>query len=152
MHACMLSRFSCVQLCVAQWTAAHQAPLSTGFSRQEYWSGLPCPSPLPPLEPVNLYYCCNLGEYIHSNYEGFPHRSVGQESTCRVGDPSSIPGSGGSAGEGKGYPVQYSWTSLLAQLPAMWETWVWSLGWEDPLEKGKATHSSILAWRSPWTA
>ena len=45
--------------------------------------------------------------------------------------------------------------SLVAQtvknLPAMWETWVRSLGWEDPLEKGKATHSSILAWRSPWT-
>ena len=49
---------------------------------------------------------------------------------------------------------QYSWASLVAQLvknpPAMWETWVQSLGWEDPLEKGKATHSSILAWRIPW--
>ena len=43
MHACMLSRFSCVQLCATQWTAAHQAPLPTGFSRQEYWSGLPYP-------------------------------------------------------------------------------------------------------------
>ena len=45
--------------------------------------------------------------------------------------------------------------STVAQLvknpPAMWETWVRSLGWEDPLEKGKATHSSILAWRIPWT-
>ena len=40
---------------------------------------------------------------------------------------------------------------LLKNLPAMWETWVQSLGWEDPLEKGKATHSSILAWRIPWT-
>ena len=48
-----------------------------------------------------------------------------------------------------------SWVSLVAQLvknpPAMWETWVWSLGWEDPLEKGKATCSSILTWRIPWT-
>ena len=47
------------------------------------------------------------------------------------------------------------WASLVAQLvknlPAMWETWVRSLGWEDPLDKGKATHSSILAWRIPWT-
>ena len=47
------------------------------------------------------------------------------------------------------------WTSLVAQLvknlPAMRETQVWSLGWEDPLKKGKATHSSILAWRIPWT-
>ena len=46
------------------------------------------------------------------------------------------------------------WTSLVAQLvknlPAMWETWVLSLGWEDPLEKGTATHSSILAWKIPW--
>ena len=50
---------------------------------------------------------------------------------------------------------QCSWASLLAQLvknlPAMQENWVHSLGWEDPLEKGKATHSSILAWRIPWT-
>ena len=45
--------------------------------------------------------------------------------------------------------------SLVAQTvknpPAMWETWVQSLGWEDPLEEGMATHSSILAWRIPWT-
>ena len=40
---------------------------------------------------------------------------------------------------------------IVKNPPAMWETWVRSLGWEDPLEKGKATHSSILAWRSPWT-
>ena len=39
---------------------------------------------------------------------------------------------------------------LVKNLPAMWETWVRSLGWEDPLEKGKATHFSILAWRIPW--
>ena len=66
-----------------------------------------------------------------------------------------IPGSGRSRGEGIGYPLQYSWASLVAQmvknLPAMWETWVQSLGWEDPLEKGKATRSSILAQRIPWT-
>ena len=66
-----------------------------------------------------------------------------------------IPGLGRSAGEGIGYPLQYSWASLVAQLvknpPAMWETRVRSLSWEDPLEKGKATHFSILAWRIPWT-
>ena len=86
---------------------------------------------------------------------GFPHSSVGKESACNAGDPSSIPGSGRSAGEGRGYPLQYSWASLVAHLvknlPAMWETWVLSLSWEDPLEKGKATHSSILAWKIPWT-
>ena len=66
-----------------------------------------------------------------------------------------IPRLGGSAGEVIGYPLQYSWASLVAQLvknlPIMQETWVQSPGWEDPLEKGKATHSSILAWRIPWT-
>ena len=69
--------------------------------------------------------------------------------------PVLIPGSGRSPGEGIGYPLQYSWAFLVAQLvknpPTMWETWVQSLGWEGPLEKGMATHSSILAWRIPWT-
>ena len=73
-------------------------------------------------------------------------------STCNAGDPGSVPGSGRSPGEGIGYPLQYSWASLLAQLvknlPATWETWVLSVGWDDPPEKGKATHSSILAWRN----
>ena len=65
-----------------------------------------------------------------------------------------IPGLGISPGEGIGYPLQYSWASLVAQsiknLPAMGKTLVQSLGWEDPLEKRTATHSSILAWRIPW--
>ena len=84
-----------------------------------------------------------------------PHSSVGKESACNAGDPGSVPGLGRSAGEGIGYPLQYSWASLVAQLvknpPAMQETWVRSLAWEDPLEKAKATHSSILAWRISWT-
>ena len=93
---------------------------------------------------------------IYTNIEeGFPHSSVGKESTCNARDPGSIPGSGRSLGEGIGYPLQYSWAYLVAQLvknlPAVWETWVRSLGWEDLLEKGKATHSSILAWRIPGT-
>ena len=85
----------------------------------------------------------------------FPDSSVGNESASNAGDPGSIPESGISAGEGIGYPLQYSWPSLVAQLvknrPAMQESCVRSLGWEDPLEKGKVTHSSILAWRIPWT-
>ena len=202
---------------------AHPAPLSMEFSRQEYWSGLPFPSPgdllEPRIEPVSpalqtdslplheqgspwislcyaksLQSCPTLGDPIDGSqpgspvpgilqartlewvslYElinwhsdifkkpthlGFPHSSVGKESACNEGDPGSIPGSGRSAGEGIGYPLQYFGASLVAQLvknpSAMWETWVRSLGWEDPLEKGKATHSSILAWRiqglySPW--
>ena len=66
-----------------------------------------------------------------------------------------IPGSVRSAGEGIGYPLQFSWAFLVAQIvknpPEMWEIGVRSLGWEDPLEKGMATHSSTLAWRMPWT-
>ena len=85
----------------------------------------------------------------------FPSSSAGEESVCNAEDPPSIPGLERSAGKRTGYPLQYSWASLMAQLvknlPVMWETWVWSLGWEDPLEKRKAAHSSILAWRIPWT-
>ena len=95
-----------------------------------------------------------MNEFPNVN-RGFPDSSVGKESSCNTGDPSSIPGSGRSAREGIGYPFQYSWASPVAQLvqnlPAMRETWVQSLGWEDPLEKGNATHASILAWRIPWT-
>ena len=80
--------------------------------------------------------------------------SAGKESACKARHPGLTPGSGRSTGEGISYPFQYSWASLMAQLvknpPAMRETWVWYLGWGDPLEKGKATHSSILAWRIPW--
>ena len=86
-------------------------------------------------------------------YQGFLGSSAGKESTCNAGDPSLIPGSRGSPGEGIVYPLQYYCASLVAQtvknLPAVRETWVQSLGWEDPLEEGLATHSSILAWRIP---
>ena len=84
-----------------------------------------------------------------SSYKGLPDSPVGKETACNAGDPSLIPGLARSDGEGIGYPLQYPWVSLVAQLlknpPAMRETWVGSLGWEDPLEKGKATHSNILA-------
>ena len=100
---------------------------------------------------------CDFGVFMRrGELKGFPESSVGKESTCNVGDPGLIPVSGRSAGEGIGYSLQYSQASLVAQLvknlPAILETWVQSLGWEDPLEKGKATHSSILAWRIPWTS
>ena len=89
--------------------------------------------------PVFFGFCCGL---------------AGKKSACNTGDPGLIPGSGRSTGEEIGYPWQYSCASLVTQLEknllAMGETWVQSLGWEDPLEKGKATHSSILAWRIPW--
>ena len=83
---------------------------------------------------------------------GFPGSSVGKESTCNARDPGSIPGLGRFTREGLGCPFQDAWASMVAlvkNLPATWETWVWSLGWDGPLEKGKATCSSILAWRIP---
>ena len=71
---------------------------------------------------------------------GFPDTSVGKEFACNAGDPGLIRESGRSTGEGIGYPLQYSWASFVAQLvknlPVMQETWVRSLGWEDPLEMG----------------
>ena len=82
---------------------------------------------------------------------GFPGSSAGKESACNAGDP----GSGKPPREGIGYSLQLSWASLMAQtvknLPAMWKTWVQSLGQEDPLEERMAAHPSILAWRIPWT-
>ena len=80
---------------------------------------------------------------------------MGKESTCNAGDPASIPRLGRSARERIGYLLQYSWASLVAQMvknpPAMQETRVRSLDWEDSLEEEMATHSSILAWRILWT-
>ena len=86
---------------------------------------------------------------------GFAGSPADKESTYNAEDPGSIPGSGRSPREGLGYPLQYSWASLLAQMvknpPAMQETPVRFLDWEDPLEKGTATHSSSVAWRITWT-
>ena len=84
-----------------------------------------------------------------------PDSSVGKGSAYNAGEPSWILGLGRSAGEGIGYLLCYSWASLMVQLvknlPPVWETWVRFLYREDPLEKGTATHASILAWRIPWT-
>ena len=105
------------------------------------------------LDRCDQHHIRSIHSFIHST--NICWASVGKESACNAGDPGSIPGLGRSAGEGICYPLQYSWASLVAQLVknllAMQETWVQSLGWEDPLEKGTATHSSILISRIPWT-
>ena len=79
--------------------------------------------------------------------------SVGKESACNAGHHRLNPGSGRSPGDRIGYPLQYIGTYLVPQtvrnLPAMQETCVRSLGWEDPLKEGVTTHPSILAWRIP---
>ena len=91
-----------------------------------------------------------LGPVIQN--EDFPGCSAGKESAYNARNASLIPGSERSPGKGIGYPLQYSWASLVAQVvknpgipPTVWEKWVQSLGWKDPLEEGMATHSSILA-------
>ena len=86
------------------------------------------------------------------------HRSVGKESACNAGDPGLIPGSGRSAGEGIGYPLQYSWASLVAQLvknpPAMRETWFNPLAWKIPWRRERLP--TLIFWPgelhglSPW--
>ena len=97
-----------VRLFGTPWTVVCQAPPSMGFSRQEYWNGLPFPSSRGSSQP--------------------------RDRTQVSGTASRL------------FVAQ-----LVKSLLAMWETRIWSLGWEDPLEKGKATHSSILAWKIPWT-
>ena len=88
------------------WTVAHQAPLSRGFSRQEYWSGLPCPPqgdlPNPGIEPRFPTLQADFFLLV------FPCGSAGKESSCNAGDLGSIPGLGRSPGEGKGYTLQCS--------------------------------------------
>ena len=125
MHACMLSRFSHVRLCAIPWTAAHQAPLSTGFSRQEYWSVLRCPSPLTTACSCNLFL--TVAEYFIKVSTLFRMSII----------------------------LSSLWSSQVAQmaknLHAVQEIQVQTLGGEDPLEKEMATHSSILAWRILWT-
>ena len=68
MHVCMLSCFSRVWLFATLWTVAHQAPLSMGFSRQDYWSGLPCPPPWdlpdPGVEPISLMFPALAGGFF----------------------------------------------------------------------------------------
>ena len=132
MRVCMLTRFSRVHLCVTPWTVARQAPLSMGFSRQEYWSRLPC---LPPghlqdswNEPVPPGSSALAGGFFTTRatweaslrtgraYWGFPCSSPGKESACSAGDSGSIPGSGSFPGEGIGYPLPYSWVSLVVQM------------------------------------
>ena len=111
---------SCVRLFVTPWTVAHQAPPSMGFSRQEYWSGLPFPSP---------------GD--------LPDPGIEPGSPTLQADalPSELLGN----------RLISNNKQLVNNLPALQETWVRSLSQEDPLEKRMATHSSILAWRSPRT-
>ena len=98
---------------------------------------------------------CKIMKYRHRHYKKDPFliaqlvKNLPAKRETWVRSESGRP-----PGEGKGYTLQYSWASVVAQLvknpPARQETSVRSLGWRTPLEKGKATHSRILAWRIPW--
>ena len=92
--------------------------------------------------------------WIYTQAEGFPGSSAGKESACNAGDPSLIPGLGRSPREGIGYPLQYSWASLVVQ-DSQESTCnvgdLWSLGREGPLEKGIQPTPVFLPGESPWT-
>ena len=125
------------------WSVVPQAPLSMEFFRQEYWSGLPCPPPgdLPNPGIKHMFFVppALVGGF-------FTNSATWEAILSSVKEICQVPNA---------YPVPCLSASLVAQLiknpPAMQETWVRSLGWEDPLEKEKATHASILAWRILWT-
>ena len=143
MHVCVLSCFSCVRL----------------------WNPIDCSLPGFSVHVISQARILEWVAMLSSKESSRPRDQTyiswvsciagGFFTVCNTGDLDLIPGSGRSAEEGIGYPLQYSWASLMAQLvtnlTAMWEARVQSLGWEDTLEKGKATHSSILNWRTPWT-
>ena len=117
----LLSCFSRIQLFATPWTAVYQAPPSMGFSRQEYWSGVPLPSPRKDSK-VGAYVMWLRGnqeasvagaEWIRGGVigdKGFHWWLSDKESACNAGDVGSIPLSGqeDSPGEGNGYPLQYS--------------------------------------------
>ena len=93
-------------------------------------------------------------------HQGFPGGLGGKESTCKAGDPGSIPGLGRSLGEGIGYPLQYSWASLVSQMVnnphAMWENWVGKIPWKRAWQPtpvflpGESHRQRSLTAYSPW--
>ena len=134
---------------------------------QHVWFLSPCPTPGPNrdlirkllvtdrtrrLGNMKVSVCIPVCGTVAASHVRFVVKSP-PASAGDIRDWSSIPGSGRSPAGGHGNPLQCSWASLVAQLvknpPAMWETSIQSLGWEDPLEKGKPTHSSVRAWRIP---
>ena len=108
----VLSHFSRVRLFVTPCTTACQAPLSMGLSRQEYWSGLPFPSPgdlpNPGIKPLSLLSPALAGRFFTTSTTWEAPQGLGKASACHAGHPGSIPGSGRYPGEGNGNQLQYS--------------------------------------------
>ena len=162
----MLSCFSHVWLFVILWTIVHQSPLCMGLSRQEYWSGLTCspPGDLPDPGIGPAFFRCSalVGRFFTTNATWEAQKRVSRNLTQSAGRAAFFSGR-----QRKNVlpcisqlleNASFHWlmgSSLEAQmiknLPAVLETPVRSLGQKNPLEKGMATHSSILVWRIPWT-
>ena len=107
-----MKSLSRVRLFATRWTVAHQASPSMGYSRQEYWSGLPFPSPGdlldPGIEPRSHVSCTGRWVLYCWRHLDLPGGSDGKASACSAGDPGLIPGLGRSSREGNGNPLQYS--------------------------------------------
>ena len=140
--------------------AAHQTSPSLGFSRQEHWNGLPFPSPMHESESESevSQSCLTLATPWTAAYQaplsmGLPRQKYW--SGAPLPSPfayylSEIPFF--PMWNSKLHPTEgWYWEGGRRRVQAMQETWVWSLGHEGPLKKGKATQSSTLAWRIPWT-
>ena len=132
--------FSGVRLFASLWTVAHQAPLSMGFSRQESWSGLPCPPP---------------GDLPNPGFESVCLMALALPSRFFTTTPSAKPMLFFILSKYIYLWISVSWVVLVIKNPLpmqeMQETQVQSPGWEDPLKGEMATHSSILACKIPWT-
>ena len=127
---CVLS----CRLFATPWIVAHQAPLSMGFSRQGYQSELPLPSP---------------GDLPDAGIPHAPPALAGGLFTTEP--PGKLFYHNLRKNKLEGFSLGFPVAQTVKCLPAVWETWVQSLGWENPLEKEMATHSSTLAWKIPWT-
>ena len=148
----LLSHFSCIRLCATPEMAAHQAPPSPGFSRQEHWSGLPFPSPDRNFNMLNFSFFPFFKSQenylllilLNTRLEVGLRRTRNFIKILLGGRKKTL---SETLEDGKASPV----AQMVKNLPTLWETWVQSLGQENPLENEMAIHSSILAWGIPWT-
>ena len=129
-----------------------------GFSRQEYWSGVPLPSPMMLLRNMKKIFLSLNRVVLWISLSAHPDsfsRPLYAASLLRGTYYAPEHHELNSSLHKLPWIIMSNWASLVAQmvknLPTMQKTWVRSLGWEDPLEEGMAAHSSILAWRIPWT-
>ena len=134
----LLSRFSRVQLCATPWTAAHQAPPSLGFSRQEHWSGLPFPSPMHESEKWKW-----SRSVVSDSSDPMDYSPPGSSVHGIFWDGGSIPGLGRSPGEGIGYPLHYSWAFLVVVVQRLSRVQLFVISWTAAHQ---ASPSITISW------